>query len=198
VAQKHCLPCQRGIKPQNRKKVKVKVIASTCLIGVTVFGGYGCATPAQSVNMIPPNLSLTKKFSHTVSTTVAGGKTTNPLGTSQIASADFQQALESSILNNQMFSGVVSIDKSDYNLDVRLLKCAQPFIGADFKVTLTTEWKLTKCSIAQPVWHKTVVSEYTAKFSNAVMAIKRLRLANEGAARENIKQGLSLLAKAKI
>jgi hypothetical protein len=44
------------------------------------------------------------------------------------------------------------------------------------------------------VWTKDVNSEYTAKVSDAFAGVERLRLANEGAARENIRQAISDMA----
>ena len=45
---------------------------------------------------------------------------------------------------------------------------------------------------------ETIIASYTAGFSDSVVAVKRLRLANEGSARENIHELLKALSKLKI
>jgi hypothetical protein len=44
------------------------------------------------------------------------------------------------------------------------------------------------------VWTRDINSEYTAKASAAFAGVERLRLANEGAARENILQAVTEMA----
>ncbi len=45
---------------------------------------------------------------------------------------------------------------------------------------------------------ETIIASYTAGFSDSVVAVKRLRLANEGSARENIHEFLKALSNLKI
>jgi hypothetical protein len=53
---------------------------------------------------------------------------------------------------------------------------------------------LTDTQSSKAVWSKNIESEYTAKPGEAFAGIKRLRLANEGAARENIRQAIAAMA----
>ena len=45
------------------------------------------------------------------------------------------------------------------------------------------------------VWQESIASEYTATPGDAFAAVKRLRLATEGAAKNNIAEGLSRISK---
>jgi hypothetical protein len=61
-------------------------------------------------------------------------------------------------------------------------------------VTLTSHWQLTKQGDPRPFWQSFVSTKYTAKAGDAFVGVERLRMANEGAARANIKDGLEELS----
>lgn len=117
---------------------------------------------------------------------VSGGADTNPLWLSQVADADFKLALEQSLKKALLLSN--SIIDSKYLLEVKLLKLDQPLFGLDLKVTSIVEYSLKSKSSGQAVYSKTIATPFTATFSDSAMAIVRLRIANEGAVRNNIEQ----------
>ncbi|MBI1313563.1 hypothetical protein GC176_19910 [bacterium] len=154
----------------------------------------GCATQAQYTAMVPSNVQLVNHHADTVATSVSGGEKTNPLWTSEISSEGYRQALDQTLRESELFSGVSQGAGSDYQLTVRLNKAKQPMVGLGMTVRLSADWLLTRAADGQTVWQETVDSEYTAKFTEHVIGYERLRKANEGAVRENIRIGLERLS----
>jgi len=73
-----------------------------------------------------------------------------------------------------------------YRLKVELLKLDQPMFGLDMTVTMTVKYTLLDYKNHNIIFTKIVSKPYTATVSNAFVAITRLRMANEGAVKENI------------
>jgi len=166
-------------------------IASAGLVCL-VFAG--CASPARPTNMVPTDLDVGVRHNRTVSTTVTGGEITSPLGQSKISNEGFQEALEQAITETGVFEAVVRVGGEDYRLEVVITNLGQPTAGFSMSVTLTTYWKLTKRGRPEPVWQDFVSTTYVARFGEDVVGVTRLQKANEGAARENIKEGIRRLA----
>jgi len=79
-----------------------------------------------------------------------------------------------------------------------LISLDQPFIGLDLKVTATVEYSLEERSTGKKVFTKTISTPFTATFSDAALAFERLKIANEGAVRENIEKIIDELLSLKI
>jgi hypothetical protein len=114
---------------------------------------------------------------------VQGGEKTNPLWTSEIDGADFRAALSQSLDNAGLLS---SASDAPFSLRANLLKVEQPLFGLDLEVTTEVEYTLIERASGKVLFRETVRAPFTAGVGDAFMAIKRLRLANEGAAKENI------------
>ena len=113
---------------------------------------------------------------------VSGGEGTNPRWTSAISDSGFQEALKQSLIWAGLFSS-----NGEYSLEAELLNVEQPIAGFDMTVKMTVSYALKNRQNGEVVYQTVVVSEYTATVSDAVAALDRLRLANEGSVRENIK-----------
>ena len=163
---------------------------SSSVILLIIASLTGCATSAQYTAMVPSNIQLVNHHPDTVATSVTGGEKTNPLWTSEISSDGYKQALDVAVRESDLFSGVGAQNESDYQVTVRLNKAKQPMVGLGMTVRLSADWMLVRNSDNQIVWQETVDSEYTAKFSEHMIGYERLRKANEGAVRENIRIGL--------
>jgi hypothetical protein len=61
-------------------------------------------------------------------------------------------------------------------------------------VKMEVSYTLKDTRSGSTVWTKDINSEYTAKASAAFAGVERLRLANEGAARKNIRQAITEMA----
>lgn len=148
----------------------------------------GCAAPAgieqMSVNT-PIVQSIDSPLKKSVAvTSVTGGRETNPMWSSQVASASFQRALELSLRNVGLSDPLISANK--FHLSADILHVSQPMLGLDMTVSANVRYSLIDASTRKEVFSKVIVGTYTAKFTDALMGGERLKLANEGAAKTNI------------
>jgi len=175
------------------KKYRTTVLMLSCFSFSLLFLLLsGCAARYQ--NMIPNSFEISKKYPYKVSVSVVGGRETHPLWTSQISSSAYTQALELSIEKSGLFESIIKGKGADYLLDITLLKVDQPIVGLDITINIESEWVLINASTHKPVWTNTISTSYTATLGDALVAAERLQKANEGAVRENIKEGLRQLS----
>ena len=158
----------------------------------------GCATPATHEGMIPADYDVATKHSKTVGVKVGGGQETSSVGKSQISDEAFSNALIESITKSQVFSRVIQGKGGDYELSVGIISMDQPSFGMDFTVKMEAGWTLKNAANGVVVWQKAIKSQHTATTSDAFVGTTRLRLASEGAARNNIKQGLAEISRLKL
>ncbi len=162
---------------------------------VVVIGGLaGCATPASRESMVPPALSVTKNFPYSVAVETRGGSETSAIEFSNISDADLKAAIESSITRTNLFKSIVQGKGADYELTVTLAPLARPLFGFSFTVNMEAGWVLVKAADRSIVMRTAIRSAYTADMGESVVGVIRLRLAIEGAARNNIDQGLKAIA----
>lgn len=121
---------------------------------------------------------------------VSGGKETSPLWTSQVGNAEFQEALTRSLIATKLASANILLNPSAangrYRLEAVLQNLQQPLMGFDLTVTATVAYKLTEISTGALVYESTLVTPATATMGDSVIAIERLKLANEKAIRANL------------
>lgn len=120
---------------------------------------------------------------------IGGGKKTNPLWTSQVSSEDFAETLRQAFTAHTM----LSMEDGDYRLDAELVKLKQPLAGFNMTVTADVKYTLTEVATGDVVIDEVISTPYTAKTSDAFIAVERLRLANEGSIRENITQLITMM-----
>jgi len=162
------------------KKVVIGLLALVVTMGIT-----GCAGKSESVNMVyHETQQYAATFQNAVNVDeVKGGEETNPLWTSEIGNGEFRDALEQTLKENGLFA---NNEVAQYYLRVSLLKVDQPLFGLDMKVTTEVRYELINAATGQVLLDKTYEASHTATFSDSAFGVKRLRLANEGSARENI------------
>ena len=114
---------------------------------------------------------------------VSGGEETSPLWTSEVGDVEFREAL---LVTLQELGLHAFDDDAPYALTVNLLGLEQPLVGFDATVTCTANYLVVANADGSEVFNETFVTPYTADFSDAIIGVERLRLANEGAARANI------------
>lgn len=161
----------------------------------------GCASSAKVENMMvndqpAPTQSYDPALRDNLQVKgVEGGEKTNPLWTSEIEGADFRSALEQSLGK----AGLLGLaDMAAYSLQANLVSVDQPLIGFSFTVTSVVEYSLVENSSGRVVWKESVQAPFTAGMGDAMYGVTRLRLANEGSARQNIKLLLERLAALKL
>ncbi len=148
--------------------------------------------------MRPAKLAVAAHHPYSVGLNTSGGETTNPLWTSEISNEAFGQAIREAITENGLFRSVVSVGQADYLLEVTLINVDKPMAGLDLTANVTVSWKLTRVATHKIVFQSVVSKSYTATMGDALVAIKRLRLAEEGAARESIQEGLLRLSRLQL
>ena len=160
---------------------------------------FGCASGATKEGMMySQSESHLSKFDASLNKQVGvqsvnGGKDTNPLWTSQISNEDFLAAVKDSLGSHGLLSNT-----GRYTLKINILDVTQPMFGVDLTVSATVNYVLFDTQENKNVLDEKIIAKYTAKFSDSPFAVKRLRLANEGAAKNNIKSLLEHLPKLEI
>lgn len=153
----------------------------------------GCASSATSQAMTVTTATMGRTNENFKSAIriegVFGGKETNPLWTSQVGNDGFKKALEDS-LNNAGYLAA-SPDKAKYSLTANLLQLDQPLMGLTFDVVSSIQYQLKGNGADKSM---PITATGTAGFSDAAIAIQRLRIANERSILENIKALLKQLA----
>ena len=97
------------------------------------------------------------------------------------------KALSDSIGQSQLFKEVLP-SGGRYKLSAFIGKVEQPMFGFNMTVKMEVSYTLVDTQSGKTVWAKNIASEHTAKAGEAFAGVKRLRLANEGAAKANIEQ----------
>ena len=154
----------------------------------------GCASGANQEAMVPIALSAdgaNPKFTRSINVqSVGGGQATNPLWTSQISSGAFKTSLENALkARGYLDTG------GPQQLTATLLDLKQPFAGTDLTVTSKIRYQLTGQN-GEVLFDQTISASYTAAFGDSLLAVERLRLANEGSARTNVRMFIEALDRA--
>lgn len=140
-----------------------------------------CAQPSRSSNMTVLDAAPVEAGQRYRVAEVTGGSDTNPILMSQVADGAFQTALERSL----EFAGLLD-HGSALGIHAELQKLEQPFAGFDMEVTAAALY-LVKGPGGEVLFEEVIETPYTADFSSAFLGMERLRKANEGAIRANIK-----------
>jgi hypothetical protein len=156
----------------------------------------GCST-AKSEAMVPRSFTTEQKHASSVNVSTPD-QGSDAAWTSQIRSSNFQEAVNLSIQKSGVFATVLKTPDADYSLQVSLVKADEPAFGFNMTVDLVTRWVLTKKASNEPLFQQNVSTTHTAKLGDAFAGGTRLRLANEGAAQANIKEGLRRLSQLKL
>ena len=158
-----------------------------------------CASPAEMQNMVVARQSVVtaepnSSFKNALAIArIDGGQTTNPLWTSEVDGAAFRGALRASLEQNELLAK--TLPSSRFDLFATLGSLNQPFFGLDMTVSSTVLYRVVERK-TQLNWFKdSVFASYTATFSDSPIGVQRLRLANEGSIRENIKEFIKRLVR---
>ena len=157
-----------------------------------------CASPANRADMTPQNFDFSKHYPYTLKVKTSGGSETGAMDSSNISDEDLKAAIEDAVSKSTLFKAIVKGTDGDYELTVSISSLSKPIFGATFTVHLETGWTLTRMSDRKVVMRKAVQSTGKASMGDALAGVTRLRLAVEGATRENISKGLKAIAELKI
>ncbi len=174
-----------------------KYVFTAALIGIVALLS-GCASPASKEAVVAHGIAIDMQHQKTVSIVTSGGNETGALDTPNISNEDLAAAIEESITENKLFTQVIHGGESDYLLSVTIISMAKPLFGASFTVRMEAAWSLSNQKTGEVVMREPITSSYTATMGQALVAVTRLRLAVEGAVRENIKEGLTKISRLQL
>jgi len=157
----------------------------------------GCATPIQPAEMTPASFEIQNKHDASVQLKVEGGQETNPVGFEQISGTNFQQAIADAIRNSGVFSHFKE-SGADYKLSVGIISVNQPAFGLNVFVSMAAQWKLTRIATGEVVLQEVIIKSSTAGMDKGILGTTRCRKATQGAAQENIKEGIFRLSQLKF
>lgn len=180
-----------------RKSKELKVINNylrlILVCAVTVWL-TGCASPASKQELIVDVASFGTNHLYSVSVKAGGGGETGAMDYTNISNEDLAGAIEESIIKSGLFSSVVHGDDADYKLSVYLVSMSKPVFGFSFTIDMEMSWSLVNSKTGEAVMRESIKSSHTATAGEAFAAVTRIRIAVEGAAEDNIRQGLQKIA----
>lgn len=160
-------------------------------IVVCIFTLTGCVTNVgtnQMVSAYPMTGKLQNRALRNGITVaqVSGRQETNPFFDAKINNANFKAALVESLQDESLYD---DYEDADYELYATLVDFQEPVMGGlDLTVTCKVHYLLKNVTNKDAIYDKTITSVYTAKLSDSIIAITRLKMASEGAARANIRK----------
>jgi hypothetical protein len=142
-----------------------------------------CATPA-AMTVAPAAIgNVNPKYRNAVVVrSVSGGQAMNVMTVPGVPNEPFKAALESSL------DGAGYLAKGGgarYQIDAEIKNLDQPLIGLEFEVVANVTYKV---SGGGTVSQYPIVAKGKATFSDSPIGADRIRIANERAMQENIKQ----------
>lgn len=172
---------------------KIFVLLSL-LVGIAVLLS-GCASPASKDALIAHDIPEIQHHQKTVAISTQGGHETSAMDSSNVSNSDFARAIEESVIENDLFTQVIHDNGSDYLLNVTIVNMSKPLFGASFTVTMEAAWSLSDSKTKKFVMRESIKSSHTTTMGEAFAGVTRLRIALEGAVRENIQQGIIAISK---
>ncbi|WPO80584.1 hypothetical protein [Flavobacterium sp. KACC 22761] len=160
------------------------------IVFVSVFLSR-CASSASIKGMTVKDYKVEKQIGDQLYIkSVTGGKKTNPLWVSNISNKNFEEALKKSFTESNAFTKTEAITDGDWVLEVNIISVSRPK-WFNLTVETTIEYKLYNKN--NLVFSKSINQSGNATMSDAIIGSKRLRLANEISAKNNIKTMLQSL-----
>lgn len=154
----------------------------------------GCATPVSHETLVPVKLDVVKHHPQSVAVIASGGSETSATGKPQVSDSELQMAVSEAIKQTQTFSRVVDGKNGDYILTVTVFNVTQPSFGLSFTVNVEMGWTLARADNGAKVWQESIKSAHTVSATEAFVGATRLKLATEGAIRNNVSQGLTKIS----
>ena len=94
-----------------------------------------------------------------------------------------------------VFPGTANIGNTPYFLNIRIIKVDTPSFSVRMTVGMNVVWTLYRVAEKTELLHENIHSTYTGgMFEGGIHGANRVRVAMEGATRENIRIGMGMLA----
>lgn len=165
-------------------------------IAVALVGGLAaCAGAARTTQIVAPATTTTLIDSNsplfesvTVGAINGGAETTLTSLTTQVSNESFSEALATSLRINGFLSDE---PQDDFVVDATILSIEQPSLQIDFTTTATVAYLVRARASNQPLYEQEVTTSSEAKFTDSIVRSERIRIATQGAMRENIAKFLN-------
>jgi hypothetical protein len=152
----------------------------------------GCASEPGVSGMVPDHVTLKHRLSGDVAVSVAGNREGSAVGASEISNDTFARAISAAITKSGLFSRVEPPGaRARFRLVAFIGKADQELQGPAQTVKLKVSYQLLDSPTGDTLWAKNIESQFTSRDGGYLAVMTRLRLANEGAARDNIQQMLA-------
>jgi len=168
---------------------------SRCTTEIALFialssGLVACNLTTTSSALVVRNVVPAQTYPYTLRVRTAGGRKTESWRTARVPDTVFLEALLRSLERCGVFARVVTAENADYLLDVVLEDVKEPSSGLDVTVNLSAKWTVKNLKTGQIAYKETIATPYTIGVAEAMVVAQRIQLASEGAARENIREGI--------
>jgi hypothetical protein len=159
------------------------ILRSPTLLAGGLIAGLlaSCASTTNREALVPSRVAASHRTSLPIQAIVSGGSKMTSMELPGISNENFQQALETSLVQSGMFK---SAGSGGYQLEAFIANIDQPIMGFSMTVNMDVGYNLRRGGTS--LWRKSIRSTYEAPASEAFVGATRLRKATEGAARENI------------
>ena len=167
----------------------MKVIKRTFLNAAILFLA-SCAVAPSAIEMVPKidKRTFTNSNKSLKIELTSGGEESEPFfAGSKIDNLSFTRALVQVLTNSNLFSKVATTGSADYVLSAVIFTQEQPVMGLNATVSLAVGYVLTDSVTGTQVLNKYIAANYTAKFGDSLIGTTRVKKANEGAVRENLR-----------
>jgi len=155
----------------------------------------GCAFPATKYGMIVTDYTAPKQIGEKIFVKESTGGRSFILPfflMTNIPNDNFSEAVKESLLNSRAFSALSSNWGDDWGLEIEIIGVDKPMFEFDSTVTTTIKYSLYRKG---KKIHETTISERgTAKVSESLIGIQRLRIAIEYSAKANVKNFIAELS----
>jgi hypothetical protein len=158
----------------------------------------GCAPTIGPQAITPLGPSVVRQHEGTVAVEVYGGRPTGAGDLPQVSNEAFAEAIATAIHNGGVFRDVLPATAATYVLRVNIASLQQPIWGGAFTVKMETGWQLENVATRQVLWRKGILSSHTVTVGEAFVGATRVKLATEGAARDNVRQGVEWLSQLEL
>lgn len=166
------------------------------VLGVLLLlaGVAGCAPPPTNAAMVPEALPVgapapAYRDAVTLGSVVPGSDGGAPW-TSAVGPDQVREALARTLAA----AGLAAGGSGRYRLDATLLTLGRPYAGFAMSVTAAIAYRLTEAATGRVVYEKTVTGLGDASLDDAITNENRLRIADQRAVRDNLRQLLQDLS----
>ena len=108
-----------------------------------------------------------------------------------IKNEDLKLAVESAIISSQLFSGM----GRNLNVSVSVLSIKNPMFGMDLTAEARVRWQIVNADSKEEIFNAVFSSSHASTVGDHVVAVQRMKMANQEALRKNIEIALKAISK---